>query len=161
MNSQKRIASWSPTVMRVALGGIILVHGLGKLLGIGPAASSVSGFAGFLASLGVPFPELMAWVVTLVETVGALMIIMGLFTRYAAVLVAIDMAAATWLVHIPVGFAPNDGGFAYTLLLGLVAIGLVLSGPGRLALDHAIFGREMFPGMRRRHEDDEVRAKRA
>lgn len=147
--------------MRVALGGIILVHGLGKLLDIGPAATGgVSGFAGFLASLGVPFPELMAWVVTLVETVGALMIIMGLLTRYAAVLVAIDMAAAMWLVHIPVGFAPNDGGLAYPLALSLIAIGLVLSGPGRLALDHAIFGREMFPGMRRR-EDDEVRARRA
>ena len=147
--------------MRVALGGIILVHGLGKLLDVGPAATGgVSGFAGFLASLSVPFPELMAWVVALVETVGALMIIGGLFTRYAAALVAIDMAAAMWLVHLPVGFAPNDGGLAYPLALSLIAVGLILSGPGRLALDHAIFGREMRPGMRKR-DDDEITAKRA
>ena len=147
--------------MRVALGGIILVHGLGKLLDVGPAATGgVSGFAGFLASLSVPFPELMAWVVALVETVGALMIIGGLFTRYAATLVAIDMAAATWLVHLPNGFLVAEGGFAYTLVLGLIAIGLVLSGPGRLALDHAIFGREMLPGMRQT-DNDEITAKRA
>ena len=75
------------------------------------------------------------------------MIIVGLFTRYAAALVAIDMAAATWLVHIPVGFTPNDGGFAYTLALGLIGISLVLSGPGRLALEYGIFGREILPGM--------------
>lgn len=131
--------------MRAALGTIFVVAGAGKIFDIGPRSTGgVSGFAGFLAQLGVPAPELMAWVVGIVELLGGLLLLVGLFTRYAAALIAVDMATATWLVHLPNGFAVATGGYEYTLVLGLIAIALVFSGPGALSLEYAIYGRERY-----------------
>jgi putative oxidoreductase len=138
--------SWSALLMRLALGTVFVVAGAGKVLGVGPKASGIEGFAGFLASLGVPSPTLFAWIVGTVELVGGLLLLVGLFTRYAAVLLAADMFVATWLVHLPNGFAVADGGIEFTMVLLLISIALVLSGPGRFALEYAVFGREIVPG---------------
>lgn len=144
---------WSPVFMRLAFGMVFVVAGAGKLFAWGPKATGIEGFAGFLASLGVPMPELFAWIVAFVEFFGGLAILLGLFTRYAAALVAVDMAAATWLVHVPNGFVATQGGFEFTLVLMLVSIALMLSGPGALSLEYALFGRELLPGAR---ADDRV-----
>jgi putative oxidoreductase len=124
----------------------MLVHGLGKL-DVGPLAngSGVAGVVGFFASLGIPAPTLFAWVVTLVEVGGGLLVVLGLLTRYAAALVAVDMAVATVLVHLPNGFGVSNGGYEFTLLLALTAVSVVLSGPGRLSLETVLFGRELLP----------------
>ncbi|MDL5361727.1 DoxX family protein [Halalkalicoccus sp. NIPERK01] len=153
------VRGWSPLFLRFALGFVFLVSGAGKVFAVGPEATGIGGFAGFLASLGVPSPTLFAWIVGLVELVVGLLLLVGLFTRYAAVLLAIDMLVATWLVHTPSGFAVGNGGYEYTLVLMLVSIALVFSGPGRLALEYAIFDHELLPGNRGRSEPaDEVKA---
>ncbi len=128
----------------------MMVHGAGKLLNIGPSAIGVDAFAAFLASLGIPFPVVFAWAATLAEIGGGLLILLGLFTRYAAVFIAITMAVAALLVHIPAGFPTLSIGTAYTIgeytiVLILTSISLVLSGPGRLSLELAIFDRELLP----------------
>lgn len=135
-----------PLPLRIGIGTIMTVHGLGKL-GIGPAATpeGIGGFAGFLVSLGVPLPSVAAWVVTMVELVGGLLLLVGLFVRYAAVLIAADMVVATLLVHLPNGFAVSDGGYEFTFLLALASISLVLSGPGVLSLERALLGGEYVP----------------
>lgn len=143
-----RLLGWSPLFIRIALGIVFLVAGVGKVFAVGPKATGIAGFAGFLASLSVPMPTLFAWLVGLLELVGGLLLLVGLFTRYAAVLLAIDMLVATWLVHLPSGFAVGNGGYEYTLVLMLVSIALVFSGPGRLALEYAIFDHELLPGTR-------------
>jgi putative oxidoreductase len=138
-------SEWSPAVLRLALGGIVLVHGLGKLLNVGPAAvGGVSGFTSYLMSLGVPFPQVTAWVVTLVETVGAVLVLLGILTRYMAALIAIDMAGAVWFAHLSQGLVASGG--ELPIALGLVAIALVLGGPGRLSVERAALGRELVPG---------------
>ncbi len=155
MNSQTKngtLLDWSPLFIRFALGSVFLVSGVGKLFAVGPKAMGISGFAGFLGSLGVPLPALFAWFVATLELVGGLLLLVGLFTRYAAVLLAIDMLVATWLVHLPNGFAVGNGGYEYTLVLALVSVALVFSGPGRLALEHVIFDSELLPGTRDRSE---------
>ncbi|ADJ15998.1 DoxX family protein [Halalkalicoccus jeotgali] len=150
---------WSPVFVRVALGLVFLVAGVGKVFAVGPKATGIAGFAGFLASLGVPMPTLFAWLVGLLELTGGALLLLGLFTRYAAVLLAIDMLVATLLVHLPSGFAVGNGGYEYTLVLALVSISLVFSGPGRLALEYAVFDREFLPGNSRRSDSaEEVRA---
>ncbi|MBX0293905.1 DoxX family protein [Haloarcula nitratireducens] len=133
-------------IVRIALGLVIFVHGIGKL-NLGPFASGggVEGFAGFLASLGVPAPLLFAWLVTAVEVGGGLLVLLGLFARYAGVLIAADMFTAMFLVHLPNGFAVSNGGYELVLLLGLLGIGISLSGPGALSLEHALFDRELLP----------------
>lgn len=106
--NSKSIA-YGPVIVRIALAIPLVVSGAGKLLGIGPKASGIAGFAGTLASLGVPVPELFAWIVGAVEFGGGLLILLGLFTRYAAALAAVNMAVATVLVHAPNGFVVGGG----------------------------------------------------
>lgn len=142
MSTQSSTTAWSIVLVRAALGSVMLVHGLGKLLQVGPTATPLGEFAGTLSSLGVPLPELFAWVVALVETFGGLCVLVGLLTRYAAAAVAINMFVATVVVHVPRGFAVSDGGFEFTFVLFLLAIALVLSGAGpKLSLERALFDR--------------------
>jgi hypothetical protein len=69
-----------------------------------PKAPSGSGeLRGFLAQLGVPLPTLMGYVVTLVELVGGILLIIGLFSRLAALLLTIDLVVAILLVKVNVG----------------------------------------------------------
>ncbi len=139
--------------MRAALGSVFVISGLGKF-GVGPkSVGGIGNFAGFLASLGVPLPEVFAWIVGLVELFGGLLLLVGLFTRYAAAFIAVDMFVAMMLVHIPNGFAVGNNGIEYVLTLMLVSVAVVFSGPGRLALEYALFGRELLPGAR---SDDPV-----
>lgn len=144
--AEASISGWNPVVLRLALGGIIFVHGIGKLLNIGPAATGIEGFTGYLAKLMVPYPEVFAWIVALVETVGGILVFVGLFARYAAALLVIDMAVATWLVHLPQGLVASGG--ELPIVLGLIGIAIVLSGPGHLAVERAVFGRELVPSER-------------
>ncbi|RBI60789.1 DoxX family protein [halophilic archaeon] len=157
-----RWAVWSPIFLRLAVGIVFVVAGAGKVFGLGPKSTGgIAGFAGFLAQLGVPAPELFAWIVGLVELVGGILLLVGLLTRYVAVLIAIDMAVATWLVHLPNGFAVvNNGptGYEYTMTLALIAISLVFSGPGALSLEHALFGRELLPKSRTERPSQQAEA---
>lgn len=138
--------AYGPVIVRIALAIPLVVSGVGKLLGVGPKASGIDGFAGTLAGLGVPASELFAWIVGAVELGGGLLLLVGLFARYAAALAAVNMATATLLVHAPNGFVVGEGGFEYTLVLALIAVSLVATGPGALSLERAMFGRELVPG---------------
>ena len=83
--------------------------------------------------IGIPLPQVSAIVVTLVEFAGGIALILGVVTRWAAVLLAIDMAVAVGKVHLHGGFfLPRGYEFALTLLAACVA--LSLAGPGSPAL---------------------------
>lgn len=137
---------WSPVPLRLGLGIVMFVHGIGKL-NLGPLANGkgVAGVAGSFSSLGLPLPTLFAWLVTLVEAVGGFLVLVGLFTRVAALLLTVDMTAAAVLVHLPRGFSVDGGGYEFTLLLALASLTLVLAGPGVASLEYAAFGRELIP----------------
>ena len=129
------------TLVRVALGIVFTVSGVGKVLGVGPKAMGIGGFAGFLGGLGVPFPTLAAWAVGLLELVGGVLLLVGLLTRIVSVLLAINMAAALVLVHLPSGFVASNGGYEYVLVLALCSLGVAVGGPGALSVDAAVDGR--------------------
>lgn len=126
----------APLVARVIVGVVMTAHGLQKLLG-GPA-----NFGGFLSQLGVPAPTLTAFVVTLVELVGGILLILGLFSRLAALLLTIDLTVAVLLVKLGVGLiAPADQpGAGYELDLALIAGFLVVlfAGPGPVSIDRIL-----------------------
>jgi len=144
LNKLSKYSDWSLVVLRIGVGGIFLIHGLGKLLNIGPYAVGIGGTAGFLGSLGFPAALFFAWVLTLVETLGGAFILAGFLTRYAAVGVGIDMIVAIILIHLPNGFAVTNGGYEFPLLLLLAAIALLLSGAGnKLSLEKKLFQKEV------------------
>jgi putative oxidoreductase len=136
-------ASWHLLFLRFGVGLIFLIHGLGKLFNVGPAASGISGLAGFFVSLGIPIAIFFAWVVALVEVFGGLFILLGLFTRYSAILLSVDMVVAILLVHLSKGFSIANGGYEFALLLLLGAITLFFSGAGKKwVLEKALFKKE-------------------
>lgn len=136
------LADLGPLCMRVGVGAVFAVHGWQKFDTIG-----VSNFAKFLDSLGVPAPETVAWLQTIAEGVGGLMLIAGLMTRLVTLpLIAILIGAITMVkVDLPgVGFVVDSSvGIGWELETGLLAglLGLLFVGPGRLSLDGA-FGME-------------------
>jgi putative oxidoreductase len=76
------------------------------------------------------------------ETVGALCVAIGLFTRFFAAVLAIEIGIAFLVVHLPKGFAANQGGFEYVLLLGVVLFAIAVRGGGPYSVDRLI-GKEL------------------
>lgn len=128
---------WGLLILRVALGVTFIPHGWLKLNPNGPMKGP-AGFGGFLKQMGVPLPGFLAWVVALLETAGAVLLIAGLGTRILALGFVIDMLAAIILVKRrmqKVGFMDQKGGWEFEFALMAQALALVFTGAGTIALD--------------------------
>jgi len=125
-------ARWAPIFLRLALGTVFMAHGWEKLTGpLGtPEGFNIEGW-------GWPYPVFWAWLVALVETFGGLLIVVGLFTRIAAALIACVMAVAILQVKIGRGLV---GGFELEFTLLMVALTLVVMGGGKLSVDREVLG---------------------
>jgi putative oxidoreductase len=123
-------------ILRLCLGFIFVMHGSQKMLGAfgGPG---VEAFAGSLAKMGVEPSLPLAWVVAITEFVGGICIILGLLTRFWAAGLVIDMGVAVAKVHLANGFFVNKGGYEFALALGVMALVVVLTGPGSPSVDRA------------------------
>ena len=116
-------------VMRLTLGGLLIFHGIGKL------QSGVSGIAESLRGAGLP--ETFAYLVYIGEVVAPLLIIIGLWTRPAALIVAINMVVAVALVHSEqIGDIESSGGLALEIqaFYLFTAVAVALLGAGRLSV---------------------------
>ena len=137
---KKNYAEWAAMPLRLALGIVFLMHGAQKMFGAfgGPG---IAGTQGFMASLGVVLPGLIGIVVAAVEFFGGLLVLAGLFTRYASLLIAVDMFFAFLLVHAKGGFFLPTG-FEFVFALFLTTIALILTGAGKWSLEKALFKKE-------------------
>ncbi len=126
--------------LRLAVGIVLAYHGWLKV-------GDVSGFAGFVELLGVPAPELMAYVVTYLEFLGGIALIVGLATRYVAALFVVEMVFTIALVKLDVGLIASEGGVGaeLDLLILATALSLVLTGAGRWSLDSILARRRTLP----------------
>jgi putative oxidoreductase len=96
-----------------------------------------SGFenvAGMMHQVGIPFPMLAAVVVTIVEFFGGIALALGLFARWIAALIAIEMLVAVLKVHLRGGFFLPRG-YEYALTLLAASLVLAAAGPGAAAVD--------------------------
>lgn len=117
-------------VLRVFAGlALALGHGLGKI----PPSE---GFVGMLGGMGVPSPGAAAWLSGLAELGGGLLLALGLLTRPAALLIAINMAVAVVMAHAGDPFARRE----LPLMFLAVALLYLLAGPGRYSADAALAG---------------------
>jgi putative oxidoreductase len=120
-------------VLRAAVGLVFMLHGWQKLFEMG-----LPGVAGFFGQRGIPAPLMAATLVSLLEFAGGAALLLGLFTRWLAIPLALDALAAMLLVHLPNGFFVQNGGVELVLLLLAGSIALALAGPGAFALDRLI-----------------------
>ncbi len=115
-------------LVRIAIGLVFLYHGSAILFG----AFGGPGPAGFAA--GLHMPVAIGYLVGIGQFFGGLGILLGLFTRLSAACIALIMAGAIILVHIPHGFNVSHGGVEYAFTELLVALALVFTGPGEFSL---------------------------
>lgn len=117
--------------VRALAGVVFLAHGLQKLL-VFHYAGVVSAFH----QMGIPAPGVSAALAMTAETLGGLLLLLGLYTRLAAIPVAFTMLVAIAQVHFSHGFFAQSGGFEYPLTLLVVTIALAIGGGGAFALDN-------------------------
>jgi putative oxidoreductase len=123
-------------LVRVAVGWNLIVHGWGKVLR-GPVQQ-----AALFAKDGTDFGVAFAVFLLVIELVGGICIALGLFTRFFAAAIALEMGYLTFVQYWGHGFAWTSRGYEYVLLWGLVSLAIALRGGGPWSLDRRI-GREL------------------
>jgi putative oxidoreductase len=134
------LAPYGYPVIRFAAGAILIPHGWAKLFG--GAAPFVA--EKVLAPLGVPAPHAVVYLLALLETVGAVALALGLFTRLIAAMLVVEFLVITFAVNFSRGYFFNvpGGGYEFPLLLLLIFVGIFMHGSGRCSIDRMI-GREI------------------
>ena len=126
-------------VLRVGLGLVMFPHGAQKLLGWFGGYGFGGSMHFFTATLGIPF--IFGLAAILAESLGALGLLTGLFTRVAALAIAVDMAVAALMVHVHNGFFMNwsgqqaGEGIEYHILAVTLALAIIVKGGGLWSLD--------------------------
>lgn len=118
-------------VLRVGLGVIFFLHGWMNITG------QESFVREMFVMIGWSVPDLVLWLVTILELLGGLALILGVLARVAALLLATEMVVAVLAFHVGQGFfivaipnVPLAYGFEYHIALVAGLVCLVLTGPG-------------------------------
>jgi putative oxidoreductase len=124
---------------RILIGWLFLVSSAG----IGGKLWNNAGFLGYLKNLGAPAPEVSSWIGALVEFVIGAALILGIGTRYAALLCALFLIVATALAHRYWEYPPAQVVAQYNNFLKNLAVfgGALLifaAGPGRFSIDRML-----------------------
>lgn len=132
--NDSHLASFSLLVLRLWLGlSMFFIHGLDKM-------QHFSDYAGqFPNPIGIGVKPGLVLVI-IAEVLGAWMLALGLLTRLGALMLAIDMGVAFFLVHHrAVGMEAHSGELAFIYMAGFVT--LFFAGPGKFSLDKTFFGK--------------------
>lgn len=115
-------------LMRVVLAYGFWIPGMKKY-------ENFESIIGWFTSLGIPLPTLNAYLATATELVGAILILLGLFTRLISIPLIVVMLVAIFSVHIGNGFEASNKGFEIPLYYLLMLLTLVAFGGGKLSID--------------------------
>lgn len=133
---------WAPFILRIMLALVIFPHGAQKLLGWfgGNGFEGTMGF--FTQQMGLPW--VIAFLVIMGESIGALALAAGFLTRFTAAGLGIIMLGAIATVHWPNGFFMNwfgaqaGEGFEFHLLVIGMGLSLMMTGAGKWSVDRVI-----------------------
>jgi putative oxidoreductase len=133
-----KLMHFGPLPIRILAGTAFIIHGY-------PKFGNISGIQGFMGSLGVPGE--LALPLAILETLGGVLLILGVLTRVSGILLAIEMTLTSLIVKLEGGFLGGQGqpGFEVDLLLMAMVISLVITGPGRVSIEWDVIKREIFP----------------
>ncbi len=127
----RHFAWLGPLLARIVVGEVFLVSGWVKLHNL---PQMIENFAGW----GIPFPEVLTPFVSAVELIGGLLLLLGLFTRVAAVPLAAVMVVAIATVLWPdVDSLDTLLGLSESAYLAMF-LWLAVAGPGTISVDHAL-----------------------
>jgi len=122
---------WYP-MLRITAGATLFMHGWAKL------HSGVTPVVGSMVKAGLAPPTAFAYFTIFLETVGAICIVLGLFTRLFAAIIAIEMAIICFVIMMPAGYFRMEP----TLIWGILYFAIALRGGGPYSLDRVI-GKEL------------------
>jgi putative oxidoreductase len=130
------MGSYGATLLRLVLGIIYLMHGYYALTVLGP-----SGAAAYVQRLGLPLPVIGGWYLIIAHLAGGVLLIIGLWTRWAALAQIPIMVVALLLIHLKQGFFMKGqgmtgaaAGYEFALLVFVATIAQVILGGGALAV---------------------------
>ena len=119
-------------VLRLALGPMLILHGLNKVRG------GLVGTASWFESLGLKPGWLHARVAAATEIGAGVIVTLGLLNGLGAMAFVGLMTVAALTDHRGKGYFIFKGGAEYVILVGIVSVALAVVGPGRWSLDHAL-----------------------
>jgi putative oxidoreductase len=120
------LADWSPRllgVLRIVTAILFMEHGAQKLLGFPPSDHGSPELVSLLGLAGI------------LELVGGFFILIGLFTRPIAFVLAGEMAVAYWMAHAPKSIYPALNGGDAAILYCFIFLYLAVAGPGAFSID--------------------------
>jgi putative oxidoreductase len=135
------LSEYMEPILRIALGAILIPHGLQKLFGL-LGGGGIAGTAQFFDKAGYAPATFWVIVVGCTELIGGTLLVVGLFTRFAALAITIFMINAVIYTSKTGGFFWTKGGSEFSILLLVVALFFLVRGGGHCSLDRTI-GREI------------------
>jgi putative oxidoreductase len=125
------MAAYGATLLRLILGVVYIMHAYLAVVVFGPA-----GMIAYQAKHDVPFPEIGTWYLIVAHGLGGIFLVLGLFTRWAALVNVPVMVGALLFVHLKNGFwaHTNPSGYEYVLVLAVVSLAVAMIGGGALTL---------------------------
>lgn len=123
MNSLNKYAPYALTALRIIAALLFIEHGTQKLFG-------------FPAPMGYAIPPIMV-VGAVLELVGGILLVLGLFTRPVAFILSGEMAVAYFMFHAPNNFYPALNGGDAAILFCFIFLYIFFAGPGRFSVDGA------------------------
>ena len=107
----------------------------------GPAMmklKNIGNIAEWFGSIGIPMPTLNAYLATGTETLGFVLLFLGLGTRIIAIPLIITMIVAIVTVHLGHGFEAGNNGFEIPVYYMIMLFTLVVYGSGKISIDHLL-----------------------
>ena len=101
--------------------------------------NDIDSVAGWFGSMGIPMPTLNAYMAAGVETLGVVLLALGLLTRVITLPLMVIMFVAIFMVHLPNGFAAGSNGFEIPLYYLLFLFIFFSNGAGKFSLDYLFF----------------------